>query len=122
MRSIYIPILACLFFVSSCSEKSLIPESPDGTISVPVDLDGDLSFTYQVNRNGKELVKPSSFRLCFEQQEDFGGGLEMKLISTGSQDTTWQPLWGKTSVARDHYNEYVYRLSERGGQGRSGIQ
>ena len=118
MRSILVPVLACLFFVSSCSEKSVVPESPDQTIRVPLGLDGDSSFAYRVIRNGKELVKPSSFRLSFEQQEDFGGALDLELLSESLHDTTWQPLWGKTSLARDHYNEYVYRLSEKGGQGR----
>ena len=116
MRSLLIPLLACLFFFHSCTENSLIPESPDGKIKVPLGLDADQAFTYRVLRDGKEMVKPSSFRLCFEQQGDFSGGLQMKLISSDSHDTTWQPLWGKTSSARDQYNEYVVRLSERKGQ------
>ncbi len=36
----------------------------------------------------------------------------MELLSQSSVDETWEPLWGKTEKARNHYNEYIFRLSE----------
>ncbi len=40
------------------------------------------------------------------------------MVSQISVDETWKPLWGKTEMARDHYNQYIYRLSEREQDGR----
>ena len=112
MRVILITILPCLVLISSCNEKIAHPESPDSRISVTLDEDGDQSFTYTVFKEDQLMVKPSAILLKFQDQEDFGNGLHMELLSESSTDETWKPLWGKTSMARNHYNEYIYRLSE----------
>lgn len=64
------------------------------------------------------MVEPSGFHLEFQNQEDFGYNLQVELIETLRVDTTWEPLWGKSSSVRDHYQQYLYRLTERDGSGR----
>lgn len=113
MRSILITIVGTLILITACSEKSLDLESPNGRINVSLGDLGDQAFTYAVYKDGLMLVNPSSILLKFRDQADFGGELDMELLSVSSTDETWQPLWGKTSVIRNHYNEYICRLSER---------
>ena len=105
-----------LFFaiiISSCSHAIPDPQSPDGRIAVKLGVKGDQAFSYSILKEGKMLVRPSDIALKFSNQADFGGGLDIEKVSETSVDESWKPLWGKTSLARNHYNEYVFRLSEK---------
>jgi alpha-glucosidase len=112
MRPIFITLVATLIFTASCNKKKVEPESPDGRIRVSLGVDGDQAFTYAVYMEGSMLVDYSSILLKFREQDDFGEGLHREFVSVSHSDETWKPLWGKTSMARNHYNEYIYRLSE----------
>ena len=118
MRSILITFLAVLVSLTACGEKSLEAGSPDGRIRVSLGVSGDQAFTYAVYKDEALLVNPSSILLEFRDQDDFGEGLHMEFLSMSTTDETWQPLWGKTSVIRNYYNEYIYRLSEKEGNTR----
>ncbi len=108
-----------LVFLIGCSDPSPNLVSPDGHIRVSVGLDGEQSFNYSVFKDSQPVVLPSSVHLEFLEQDPFGRGLEMKLVSDRQVDETWHPLWGKTGEARNHYNEYRIRLSEKKGEGRT---
>lgn len=114
MRPICITLTISLVFLFSCSEKHVIPVSPDGSILVTPGTGGGQAFTYTVSKNGKTLIGESAIMLKFRDQDNFGGEVDMELVSESATDETWKPLWGKTSQSRNHYNEYIYRLSERG--------
>jgi len=113
VRAILITIIPCLVLISSCNKKIVFPESPDGKIRVSLGNDADQAFTYSVSMEEQLMLRASAFTLEFQNQDDFGGELDLELISQSFGDETWKPLWGKTSLARNHYNEYIYRLSER---------
>lgn len=113
MRAILVPFLAFLLLGSACTKQVVIPESPDGRIRMMPGLEGDQGFAYRVTLDGKEMVKPSYIRLRFKDQDEFGEGVDVELVSANSFNESWIPLWGKTARARDHYNEYVFRISER---------
>lgn len=73
----------------------------------------DHAFAYAIYLEGKPLVNSSTIDLEFEDQDAFGGDLDLEFLSESFYDESWAPLWGKSSRARNHYREYIYRLSER---------
>jgi len=113
MRTVLITLFASFLMFFSCIIKDEVPESPDGKIRLTLGVNDKQAISYGVTFNEKVMVRESSIRLEFQEQDDFGEGLQVEFISKSSYDETWEPLWGKTSEARNHYNEYIYRLSEK---------
>lgn len=105
--------------VISCSTPYPDPHSPDGRISVKLEVNGEGSWNYSILKGEQLLLRPSEISLEFRDQPAFGGELAIDLLSESSADESWRPLWGKTSLARNHYNEYLFRLSEMKQGGRS---
>ena len=113
MRALVVPILFSLLLISSCGKELVQPRSPDGRISLSLGHFEDQAFTYSIYLDGKELVGPSAIMLEFQDQEAFGGGLDLEFLGESFKDESWNPLWGKSSRARNRYREYTYRLAER---------
>lgn len=95
-----------------------MPESPDGRISVKTGSFPGLPFSYSVYKQGVEMMGASALSLEFKDQSEFGGDLLVELLRSQEVDETWNPLWGKSSEVRNHYNEYIYRVTELSGSGR----
>jgi len=116
------PILASLSFLLilvSCSRASADLHSPDGHIHVQLGVNKDQPFGYSIYKSGQLLMPPSEIVLEFQDQPAFGGDLIIEFLTASSNDESWEPLWGKTSLARNQYNEYVFRLSENKQESRS---
>lgn len=116
-RVLYL-LLIVSFMFTGCHTETGQPVSPDGRISLKLGLNGDQAFTYALYKSDQLMIRPSSIQLEFADQSPFGGGLDLELLSEQRVDETWNPLWGKSEEARNHYIEYVYRLSERKQDGR----
>jgi len=112
-------LLLLVLLVSSCKSRQVIPESPNGRITLKPGTVPGAAFSYSVLKDGKVLVGPSDISLEFREQEVFGGELERELLSYREVDESWEPLWGKSSLVRNHYNEYLFRLKAPGEKGRS---
>ncbi|MGW8314857.1 MAG: glycoside hydrolase family 97 protein [Bacteroidales bacterium] len=106
--------LALILLMPSCRMSSPDPVSPDGRLRVVLGNHGNPSFTYALLKDGQPVIQPSPVSLHFLEQAPFGEELDLILVSKETVDETWRPAWGKTDKVRNHYNEYVYRLSERG--------
>jgi alpha-glucosidase len=113
MKQLIYYFLLVILLVRGCATGTDDLRSPDGRISVRLGTNGDEAFTYAVYRDGRVLVRPSPVSLEFRDQEAFSSSLDVELVSDRTVDETWEPLWGKTSRARNHYHEYTVRLSER---------
>jgi alpha-glucosidase len=105
--------------IPACHPDGVTIVSPDGNITLALGSNGDMAFTYALFKSGQPVIKPSSIELEFLGQDLFGGGLDISMVSKNQVDETWEPLWGKCSKVRNHYNEYIFLLSERSQQGRS---
>lgn len=110
--------VALTMLIPSCRLSTTDPVSPDGRLHVVLGTYGDQSFTYSLFKDEQPLIQPSQLSLHFKEQPPFEGGLDLQLVSSETVDETWSPLWGKTEKARNHYNEYVFRVSERHEQAR----
>ncbi|MFD2304094.1 glycoside hydrolase family 97 protein [Roseibacillus ishigakijimensis] len=81
-------------------------QSPDGRLSLSWALhEGVLS--YEVNRDGKALIKPSATGLRWSQETTRWTGLAAE-ISSGQE--RWQPVWGKQAEVLNHYQQAVVTL------------
>ena len=112
-------IVVFALLINSCTNRASIPESPDGRIRVKLAVLPGTPFSYSVYKQGIEILGASAIELDFKEQDRFGGDLTLVLYSSHQVDETWNPLWGKSSEARNHYNEYIYMVSEPGASGRS---
>ncbi len=81
-------------------------------ITVKISVLPGKPFSYSVHKQGLEIIGASAIELAFADQDLFGGDLEMDFVSSREVDESWNPLWGKSSEARNHFNEYIYSLSE----------
>jgi alpha-glucosidase len=107
-------IIVALWFMHSCRKNAVNAVSPDGTISITLEA-GPGGLLYSVGHGDEVVVRPSPLRLEFEGLQPFGIQPQIRLISESEADVTWEPLWGKTGEARNHYREYIYRVTEKTG-------
>jgi len=105
-------ILLLLTILMGCSNVNMEPQSPDGVLTVRL-LEEEQSISYAIHKGDQVMLRPSGFEIHFRDQKSFTGAMEMKLVSNREVDESWKPLWGKTEAVRDHYNEYVYRVTEK---------
>ncbi len=119
MTRLFLASLLLLLLNVSCSERSADLRSPDGRIHVKLGVKVDQPFSYSIYKADQLLLPPSEISLEFRDQPAFGGDLIIEFLTASSNDESWEPLWGKTSLARNHYNEYVFRLSENKQDARS---
>lgn len=109
-------LLVSGLLMAACSQKTKLPESPDGQITVNISALPGKPFSYSVYKQGHEIIGASAIELAFEDQDLFGGDLTVDFVSSREVDKSWNPLWGKSSEARNHFNEYIYNLSEPGAR------
>jgi len=110
-------VITTLLLIQSCGERTDPPDSPDGMITVLLES-SEKGLFYSVSRAGEVVIRPSLLRLEFAAQPPFAKDLEIGPISENTVDETWELLWGKTETARNHYREFVYRISEKHKGGR----
>jgi alpha-glucosidase len=100
--------------VATAQERHLL--SPDGAIDVAIGQDPVTKGpTYRIALRGRPVIADSPLGLAFEAYRKLGPDTEIVRATPSSVDTSYRLLAGKTSLARDHYNELVLALSETGG-------
>ena len=115
---------------------SSVLTSPSGLNVVEFSLTENGKPTYNVKHCGKDVVLPSTlgFELrgsvkstCIEYGEDgriqktdkapcylFDSDFELLDVQRDSLDEEWSPVWGEESRIRNHYNEMLVRLRQKG--------
>ena len=86
--------------------------SPDGRITVEVNVDGDGVPFYRVERDGKELIAESDMGFLFTDQEPMRRNFVITGESTSTADSTWEQPWGERRFVRDSHNELFVTLQE----------
>jgi len=109
----------------SCAGERTEPvtlSSPDGRINLDFRLkkapDGSTVPCYSVSWDKKNLLTESELGIEFLESGMLKNGLRIKSISTDSKDETYPVFFGKSSTARDHYNESVISLEEKSAPSR----
>ncbi len=115
-----------VLFLSVAVLSAAVITSPNGRIAVTVEIKRNLEpyptgerLYYGVAFDGKPVLLDSPFRVDFKGMPSIAEGLEIIDESRRSVNDSWKPVWGKSSLVVDAYNEAVYRLRETGPSGRT---
>lgn len=107
--------LACVLCVDAFAQTETLPLkllSPDKQLEITLALDEQSAPVYSVSYRGQIVLAPSTLGLEFKQ----GGLLSQNLRVTGvrrdARDEKYALVVGKTSEARDHYNQLTLALAE----------
>lgn len=86
--------------------------SPDGRITVEVNVDGDGVPFYRVERDGKELIADSDLGFQFTNEELMRRNFVVVSEKVSSADSTWEQPWGERRFVRDYHNELLVTFQE----------
>lgn len=106
--------------------------SPGGKLRMDFDVNEKGVPTYELQYDGREVVKPSKLGFTFRGEKihipetaknrgkryhkpvDMQRGFALKDVQTSSFDETWQTVWGEESSIRNNYNEMAVTLEKNG--------
>ena len=103
-------LMACLAVASLAANADTV-KSPDGNIGVEFKVDNGVP-VYNVAYKGRPVVNDSRMGLELKDGKHLTGGFVLDGTETSTFDETWRPVWGEVKEIRNHYNEYVARLSQ----------
>jgi alpha-glucosidase len=95
-------------------EPSIELRSPDGkTVLVAGVLDPATgSIGYALSRDGRVVLRPSTFSLTFRNEAPFGEHLRVVSVARSRSAGQWSPVYGERRIVPDAYNQAVLTLSE----------
>lgn len=86
--------------------------SPDGHISVAIDVDGEGKPFYRVEKDGVPLLDESRLGFLLTDQDKLERRLRIIGSETSSNDETWEQPWGERRYVRDRHNQLTVRFEE----------
>src|SRR4249919_4184141 len=98
-------LLLMALVVPAHAETVAAVASPDGTLKVELDLNGEGRLAYRVARNGQPLLDDSRLGFILRNGRQLLRSLKLDQQSTRSVDETWEQPWGERRFVRSHYNE-----------------
>jgi alpha-glucosidase len=113
-----VTLLCILVPTPAFAEPLATAMSPDKTISLSIDLDGDGKPRYSISRKAKLLIAPSALGFILSDATPMGRSFVFDGQEARSSDSTWEQPWGERQFVRDHYNELLVRFREAGDQKR----
>ena len=113
-------LIVALFLVGLVAAQKL--QSPDGKFVMNFAVQNGGYPSYQLSYKGKEVVKPSRLGFLLSTKDAtandprnfLNNNFEIVGSKTASFDETWQPVWGEQKNIRNHYNEIVINLKQKG--------
>ena len=87
--------------------------SPDGTITVQLEIDNDGRAGYSISRKGKLLIAPSRLGFLLTDSQALVRNFALLDSATDKGDNIWEQPWGERRYVRDHYNEIFVRFRQK---------
>ena len=114
MKTLLALTLLCTAASVSAQDRHLL--SPDGAIDVTIGQDAATNGpTYAIAFHGRPVIGTSPLGLAFESYKKLGTDTAVTGAARTHADTRYRLIAGKTSAARDQYNELTLGLTETGG-------
>lgn len=112
---------SCLWPVASSASAAPIASvtSPDASIVVDIEINGEGRPSYKVTRNGQSIIAPSRLGFLLVDAPKIERNLALTAQSTRSFNETWEQPWGEQRRIRNRYNELTFTLTEQSGLRRS---
>ena len=109
--------------LAGCSEGTNAPQaamntaiqSPDGRMEARIGLTAEGIPVYELDFDGKQVIKPSRLGYRLMDGADLQTGFELTDTEKSAFDQTWEPVWGEEAQIRNHYNELLVKLSRKDG-------
>ena len=102
----------------AASDESFVLLSPNKEISIEIwPQDPGSLPRYSISRKGEVVIAPSTLRLYLVDDPEFAS-FEVVNTRTRAVDDSYELIAAKTSKARDHFNELIVSLVERGSAAR----
>ena len=105
MRLLPPALLLLTFALPTHAETVAEVSSPDGTLKVEVDVNGEGRLAYSVSSKDEPLIGYSRLGMNLRNGREFLRGLKLDAKATRSFDETWEQPWGERRFVRNHYNE-----------------
>ncbi len=106
-------ICAELICLSACV-NTMDVESPDGDISVKVEVNENGIAHYQVHAYGQEILGYSELGLI-AKEANLHEGFTTKYVSHANVDEQWEQPWGENKVMRDNHREMAVEMENEQG-------
>ncbi len=87
--------------------------SPDGTILVEMDADGEGIPFYTVTRNGTPIIVKSNLGFNFTDADPMRRNFDVVAEARNSVDATWEQPWGESRMVADRHNELALTFAEK---------
>ncbi len=97
----------------SCGKDTKVT-SPDGNTILTFALNEAGAPTYQVKKEGNDILLPSQLGFVLDKG-DLTQGFSLVSTSKASHDETWETVWGEEQFIRDHHNELTICLQHESG-------
>jgi alpha-glucosidase len=81
--------------------------SPDGRISVTVDVSESGIPQYTMSYQGAKVMPAGALGFRFNEQPAFDGGFRVAGSASATHDETWEQPWGERHFVRDRHNELL---------------
>jgi len=105
--SSFLQALVSSVFCWSVAIAAETVQSPDGHISVSIDLEADGRPVYSVAHRGETVVGASALGFRFREGPSFDAGMTIAAATRSTSDAAWEQPWGERRLVRDRYNELV---------------
>ena len=101
-----------LFGAFSATAQTYNLSSPRKVIVVNISLSTQGELVYGVNYKGKEVILASALgvELANGMLKD---NFTFSKIDSSNVNENWRPVWGEVQEITNHYNEYIFHLTER---------
>ena len=99
-------LVAILLAVASGVHAAEV-RSPDGRISVTVDVSEAGIPQYAMSYQGVKVMPAGALGFRFNEQPAFDGGFRVAGSASATHDETWEQPWGERHFVRDRHNELL---------------
>lgn len=104
-------IAICFTFITFLVKAESI-SSPSGNITLKFTFSEQGMPTYQIEYKGIQVIKPSTLGFKIKEGKSLFNHFRLKKSSTSTYDEIWKPVWGESSIIRNHYNELLVELEK----------
>lgn len=88
--------------------------SPNGNLKLVFKTDSNGTPTYALTYKGKTVIAESALGFTINQNDSFATDFEVTQVQYTQTNTVWQPVLGQYKEIRDHHNEMLVQLSQKG--------
>jgi len=112
-------VAALLLLGAPALAEPIKVSSPEGVLTVSVDVNGEGRPEYSVSRLGKPVIQPSRLGFLLTDAAKLERNFAISEAGRRSADDKWEQPWGERRFVRNRHNELRVRLTEKVAPGRA---